>query len=128
MLTQKQINRLIDKNKMIYIVDVDDTLLDFMTFKPIQEMVDHINKKHIEGNYIYIHTARPKKLKEITEKQLKKHGIKYNELVFDKIKAHITIDDSSVNSIDYLKNPDGYDRLYKKVGNWINHVVRNRGM
>lgn len=131
MLTNKQINKLIDNGKMIYCFDIDDTILDFETHKPIGKMWDliaHINKKFFEGNYILIFTSRKKDKEYFTINQLNKYGIRYNEIKFNKPKYHIMVDDSVINSLDYMKNPEFYDMIYKRYGNFINWIVRKRGI
>lgn len=131
MLTQKQINKLVDEGKIIYCVDIDDTLLDFETHKPIGkmwELIAHFNKAYMRGDYIYIHTARDFITKTITEIQLKKIGMKYHEIIFNKPKYTIQIDDSTINTLDYMKNPVYYDMVFKRLAKFINNVIRKRGI
>jgi hypothetical protein len=124
MLSQKQINEIVDSGHIIYCFDIDDTICNMESLKlytPIKERIDYINKQYHKGHYIYLYTCRKK---NGTSKLLDKFGLKYNEIVYGKPKAHIYIDDSAVNSEDYWEEPEFYDRTYKKYGNAINKLVR----
>ena len=129
MLTQNELDEYEDRGKMVYIVDIDDTIIDFETQKPIGKMWDliaHFNKVFKDGNYIYINTARDKSSLSYTIDQLKNIGMKYNEIVFNKIKSHILIDDTAINPLLYMTNPVYYDMLYKRYVKYIIDIHRKR--
>jgi hypothetical protein len=124
MLTQKQLNQIVDSDLMVYCFDIDDTILRMKSlklYKPIKERIKYINKKFEEGNYIYLYTCRQK---NGTSKLLNKFGLKYHEIIYGKPKAHIYIDDSSINSDAYWLDPEYFDWKYKEYGNKINKMVR----
>ena len=85
---------------------------------PVTKMVDIVNKCYEDGNYIKIYTARGmsqlngdvvavyNKLFDITSKQLRDWGVKYNELVMGKIHYDLLIDDKVINSLDVKSNED----------------------
>ena len=92
--------------------DLDGTLCSntygkYHTAKPIKKAIKKINKYFDEGNYIIIFTARYmgrnkgniKKAYvdgfEEAENQLKKWGVKYNELILGKPEYDILFDDKS---------------------------------
>jgi len=111
-------------NRKILAVDLDDVLcerssnyeylgpLKYHYCKPIQENIDAINKLYGQGNYIVIYTARgmsqfkgdvdviKNKLYDLTFKQLKEWGVKFDELVMGKIHYDLIIDDKALNSKD----------------------------
>lgn len=124
MPTQKEINKLCDQNKMIYCVDIDGTLFTYPEMEPKQEIIDHLRKRHKEGHYIILLTGRASKFRKRTERQLIDAGIPYDEIYFDKPKAHIYIDDNTIDIEDYLKDMKGYDKKFQEIGNRINQNIR----
>ncbi|MCJ7572338.1 MAG: hypothetical protein MUO82_10780 [Candidatus Thermoplasmatota archaeon] len=94
---------------------------DLKIYKPIKYRIKFVNKKYDEGNYIYLLTAREK---DGTEKLLNSWGLKYNEIVYGKPKAHIYIDDSAENSKRFFKLPYYFSDKFKAYGNKINKKVR----
>lgn len=125
MLNQKQINDIVDSGRIIYCFDIDDTICkmeSLSSYIPIEERIVYINKQFDAGNYVYLYTCRKK---DGTARLLEKFGLKYHEIIYGKPKAHIYVDDSAVNSLDYWQDPSFYDSRYKKYGNAINKKVRN---
>lgn len=113
------------KNRICF--DLDNVLVtyprrtnDYDTVAPIQKNIDFLNKLKDEGNYIIIYTSRRMKthkgnivkvkedIGELTERQLKKFGINYDELIFGKPYADFYIDDKAVNSFADLNKEIGY--------------------
>ena len=91
--------------------DLDNTICtepkDLTKAQPHKDRVKHINKLHDEGNYIIIDTARGSMTginwRDIVEKQLKRWGVKYDELrTGEKPFAHAYVDDKAINSLDYF--------------------------
>jgi len=123
MLTQMDVNMLVDAGCMIKVYDIDNTLLR-LNGEPIQEMVDDVIKSYIDGHYIILFTSRcgSQRLKTIKEMQM--CGIKYSSLQMNKPKAHIYIDDLAVNTEDYIKRPSYYDEKFQKYGDEINEFYR----
>jgi hypothetical protein len=125
-MDDKKLDEIIKKGKMVYVFDIDGTMakpISATKCEPIYEVIDIVNKRYDEGNYIHIYTARNFKGKEkITKKWLKDHGVKYHELHFGKPKAHLIIDDEAVNIETYLKNPEYYDKKFKEYGNHLNDI------
>ena len=78
-------------------VDIDDTVLTStitkcgccgnLTYsdpKPVQSEIKMVNQAHESGTIIILHTGRGWNQYKITVEQLKKFGIKYNQLVMGK--------------------------------------------
>ena len=108
------------KDKKVIAFDLDDVLCyreseegkidKYKSCKPINQMIEIVNKCYDQGNKIIIYTARGmttqkgninmvySKLYEMTKKQLNEWGIKYHELVMGKIHYDLLIDDKAINS------------------------------
>lgn len=71
--------------------------------EPIQHNIDTINLLYDKGIVIILNTGRPEKCSEFTKDQLKKWGVKYNEIRFDKPRAHFYVDDRNL-SMDTLRS------------------------
>ena len=98
--------------KLTYVVDIDGTICNtergnYFSSKPIQERIDKINKLYDEGHKIIYYTARGYKSgvnwRELTEKQLKEWGCKYNKLVMGKPYGDAYIDDHNILLEDFFK-------------------------
>lgn len=134
-MNQEEINKLVDNNKIILCFDIDGTLSELeikdgilTKAKPNKKMVDILRDRYNKGNYIILYTGRPFYKKEDTVEWLKINNIPYHEIQFDKPKAHIYIDDSTVPAKEYIKNPDKWDKHYKDIGDYINKLVRQGGL
>ena len=87
------------------IFDIDGTICtqesDYSQAKPIQEVIDKLNKKYDEGYRIVLFTARGTETgidwSLITADQLKEWGVKYDDLLFGKPAGLKYIDDKGVN-------------------------------
>ena len=123
-MSQEQVNSLCDKNKMIYCIDIDGTLFTYPEMKPNKKLIDYLKERHKKGHYILLFTGRASKFKEETMKLLNNGEVPYNEVVFDKPKAHIYIDDNTVDIEDYMKDMKGYDKKFQEIGNNINKHIR----
>ena len=94
------------------IFDIDGTICtqesDYSQAKPIQEVIDKLNKKYDEGYRIVLFTARGTETGIdwglITTDQLKEWGVKYDDLLFGKPAGLKYIDDKGVNI--YQWEPD----------------------
>lgn len=119
MSNQKLLDNIAKTDKIVICFDIDGVIWDlsFINDRIIRPNIDTIkiiNKLYDEGNHIILYTARQLIPKEETIKDLKKVGVKYNELHYGKPKAHLYVDDLAVNVIDYIKNPTSYNKKYKK--------------
>ena len=127
-MNDKKIDDICKSGKMIYCFDVDGTIAKIKsktTCEPIYEVIDVVNRKFNEGNYVYLYTARNfDEAYKITRDWLSDNGVQYHKLVMGKPKAHIYVDDSAVNVSDYLRHEDFYDKVFKKKGNVINKILR----
>jgi len=89
---------------MIYCFDIDGTICTkashYKFAKPIQPMIDRINKLYENGNTIILSTARGKgsgvDYEELTRQQIFKWKVKHNEILFDKPSADFYVDDKAV--------------------------------
>ena len=92
-------------------VDIDETICfydgerNYPDAKPIIERIEQINNLYDEGHEITYWTARGTVTKidwhPITEKQLKKWGVKYHNLLFGKPVFDVYIDDKN---FEFKKN------------------------
>jgi hypothetical protein len=98
---------------MIIYVDIDNTIFDtkrtdYLNSKPILNRIKKINSLFDEGNTIIYWTARGTgsglDWSELTKKQLKDSGAKYNELKFGKPVYDLFIDDKNINSEEYFND------------------------
>lgn len=90
---------------MNLIVDIDDTLIisehyegQYINPKPIQEEIEKLNELYDTGYKVILWTARGWNHYEITKEQLKKFGVKYNELLMGKPLGY-HIDNNSHKSV-----------------------------
>ena len=97
---------------MIIYVDIDNTIFktegtDYSKSEPMLDRIQAINKLYDQGNEIIYWTARGtgsgKDWSEVTKKQFKEFGVKYNSLKFGKPVYDIFIDDKNINSEQYFK-------------------------
>lgn len=108
-----------DKTKYhTFVIDIDDTICytynrDFENSEPNQLVIDKINELYDKGWKIVLFTARGakscktvedriKKYKDITERWLQKHNVKYNELVFGKMNADYYVDDKNMSIEEFV--------------------------
>jgi len=95
-------------------VDLDNTLcvtegLKYENSKPIIKRINVINELYDKGNTITIYTARGSISKidyfDLTERQLKKWGVKYNHLsVGKKPDYDLLIDDKAISDRSFFNN------------------------
>lgn len=99
--------------KKVICFDIDGVIcktksLDYRKSKPLKKNIKKINELHDEGYYIKVFTARymgrsnenidlaKKKNEKITIPQLKKWGLKFNEIIFGKPSYALFIDDKNL--------------------------------
>jgi hypothetical protein len=90
---------------MIYIIDIDGTICfsppsgDYTQSQPIQKRIDRVNQLYDQGNVIIYWTARGMSrgldFSELTERQLKQWGCKYNDLRMRKPVYDVWVDDKA---------------------------------
>lgn len=94
-----------------YAFDLDGTLCtntqgDYENAAPFPKRISHVNHLRELGNVILIFTARGatsgRDLRELTEGQLRKWGVKYDRLVLGKPHFDVLIDDKAVSSAAYF--------------------------
>lgn len=98
---------------MIIAVDIDGTICDeidftkvdksnfdwvsyYKTRKSIPDAVERIKEWYESGHHIIILTSRKESDSEVTIEWLKRNGIKYHEIIFDKVRADLYIDNNSL--------------------------------
>lgn len=100
------------------IIDVDDTICftynrDFKNSEPNIPVIKKINELYKKGYEIILYTARGGKscrtleekeikYRKITENWLKRHRVKYNELMFGKLNADYYVDDKNISIEEFL--------------------------
>lgn len=80
----------VTKNPTLF-VDIDGTLVKYRKFSelaesvltPIQDVIDFVNDHFKNGAVIIITTARPESYRELTEHELNRLGVKYNQIVMN---------------------------------------------
>jgi len=99
--------------KMIYYVDIDETICEYLGEReyplasPIEKNIKKINKLYEEGNTVIYWTARGTQTgidwTELTQKQLKEWGAKYNELRLGKPHYDVFICDKAVHPDNFFE-------------------------
>jgi capsule biosynthesis phosphatase len=129
-------------DKMTFIYDLDKTLCTkkqpgetYADVKPIQPMIDQLNKLYDEGHEIIIMTARNmvtqsnhvskvvENVGRVTLEWLDKHGVKYNGLHFGKDYGRLYIDDKAClndtkeikQRIEAIKNNNEEEYINKRL-------------
>ena len=104
----------------IYVFDLDGTICsvtngNYKEATPIQSRISIINRLYIEGNVIYIYTARGmgtfnnqadlalEKWERITLTQLGLWGVRYNKLFMGKPAGDLYVDDKAMLNKDFFK-------------------------
>lgn len=105
----------------IYAIDLDGTLADtgpgkfsadmlsadiqqvYREATPIQKNIDRVNKLYDEGSIIIIHTARFSEDRDLTEKWLADHNVKYHRLALNKIRADFYVDDKNLSVEKFIE-------------------------
>ena len=98
---------------MIYYVDIDETICEYLGEReyplasPIEKNIKKINKLYEEGNTVIYWTARGTQTgidwTELTQKQLKEWGAKYNELRLGKPHYDVFICDKAVHPDNFFE-------------------------
>lgn len=97
------------------IIDIDGTICSdtngsYSKAKPLVDRIAHFNKLYDQGYLIHYWTARGsntgKDWSKLTEKQLKKWGVKYHSLKLGKPAYDYWIDDKAINVDDYFAQLD----------------------
>ena len=107
------------------IFDIDGTICsqesDYSQAKPIQKVIDKLNKKYDEGYKIVLFTARGTETgidwSEVTARQLEHWGVKYHTLLFGKPAGLKYIDDKSVSIYQWepeIDNQAHIDKIWGK--------------
>jgi uncharacterized HAD superfamily protein len=78
----------------IFIIDIDGTICENIPneqgaermrhAKPFDDSISAINRLYDQGNFICFFTARTDKHAAATKEWLKKHGVKYHQLILNK--------------------------------------------
>ena len=107
-----------------YYIDLDNTLCytinkDYKNATPIQQRINYVNQLKIEGHKIVVWTARGSasgvNYRQLTEEQLQKWNVQYDELLLGKPDYDIYIDDKSFNVDSYWPVPSTKDTKSKKL-------------
>ena len=131
-MNQEEVNEVVDNGHMIFCFDMDGTITELdcpseiIDIKPKMDVINRIKYLYENGNIIIIYTGRPESKREVTAEWLHKYGVPWHEIHFDKPKAHIYIDDSTIDIDDYMISPDFYDRKFLEIGNNINKQWRDK--
>jgi ribonucleotide monophosphatase NagD (HAD superfamily) len=94
-----------------YCFDIDGTFVetdgnDYPNSQPIPENIARINELYDEGHTIKLFTSRGSSSGEdwrkLTEKQMRKWGVRYHQLIFGKPSADFFVDDRAINSKEFF--------------------------
>lgn len=94
-----------------YCIDIDGVIAltngnDYLNSQPVFEVIAKVNQIYARGDIVKLFTARGsssgKDWRELTERQLKKWGVKYHQLIFNKPSADFFIDDRAINSKEFF--------------------------
>lgn len=113
-------HRIIDNYEYkTFIIDIDDTICttynrDFDNSIPNVDVIDKINSLYDNGWTIILFTARgakscnslearEEKYREVTERWLSNHNVKYTKLLFGKENADFYVDDKSMSIKEFLE-------------------------
>lgn len=107
------------------IFDIDGTICtqesDYSQAKPIQEVIDKLNKKYDEGYKIVLFTARGTETgidwSKVTAEQLNNWGVQYHDLLFGKPAGLKYIDDKGINVYQWepeIENQAHIDKIWGK--------------
>lgn len=107
------------------IFDIDGTICtqekNYSQAKPIQKIINKLNKKYDEGYKIILFTARGTETgidwSETTINQLKNWGVKYHDLLFGKPAGLKYIDDKGVSAYQWecdIENQASIDKVWGK--------------
>lgn len=81
---------------------------DYEKALPLPNRISYVNRLYDHGNEITIFTARGSETGidwfELTERQLKTWGVKFNKLILGKPFAHHYIDDRGISDSDFFKD------------------------
>lgn len=89
----KQISPVLKKGIKNFLIDIDGTICDdipneeperMLTAEVYPDALEILNKWYDEGHIITFFTSRTEEHREVTEKWLKKHGFKYQGILFGK--------------------------------------------
>ena len=104
---------------MIYVFDIDGTICtntngEYSASEPLKERIDIVNGLYEKGHTIIMLTARGMSrskgvqekadslMRQITESQLKKWGVKFHQLYFGKPFGDYYIDDKAIKDEDFF--------------------------
>ena len=83
-----------EKKYKVFLIDMDGTICDdirnedgvkaMADAKPFPDSIAAVNKLYDEGHFICIFTARTDEHKAVTEKWLRRYGVKYHQLLLNK--------------------------------------------
>ena len=101
---------------MQIVIDLDGTICREMRqfsrplAEPIPGAVETVNELYDRGDTIIIYSARTWAEYEVTVDWLRRHGVKYHQLMLGKPEGDLWIDDRSVNPRDM-----GWDEIRKQL-------------
>ena len=95
-----------------YLIDLDDTIffsekieckfckrMEYKIIRVDEKEISLINDRHSKGDIIIIWTGRNWDCYDLTVRQLKKYGVKYNELIMGKPQG-IIVDKDAIKTIE----------------------------
>ncbi|QQG48485.1 MAG: phosphoheptose isomerase [archaeon] len=113
--------------KRIFIIDIDGTVCThvgneegpekMLSATPFPDSIAEINKLYDQGHFICFFTARLEEHRAPTEKWLRRHGLRYHQVIFNKPRKlppfteYHFIDDAHVRATTYKGK---FTRLVKK--------------
>lgn len=115
----------------VFIIDIDGTVCEhvrneegpqrMLEAKPFLGSIEAINKWYDEGHFICFFTARTDEHREVAEAWLKKHGVRYHQIIYNKPRklAPFTeyhfIDDTPVRATRFGGKMGKFVRVQKEI-------------
>jgi uncharacterized HAD superfamily protein len=101
----------------IFILDIDGTICEnirneesserMANARPFEESIQKINDLYDQGHYVCFFTARTDAHRQVTEEWLKRHNVKYNQIIFNKprkigeFKEYHFVDDTPIRATTF---------------------------
>jgi len=115
--------------RKIMMIDIDGVVCEHVdnehpeemrSARPIPEAIAKINAWYDQGHYICFFTARTDEHRAITEDWLRRHGVKFHQVIYNKPRAKLGeeyhyIDDRPIRATTYKGRFTDFVRKHKEI-------------